>query len=601
MNRKNTIILTILALLIVAAVLGYINRDGGQQDRGQADRTNDVASAQTAYLNLDYRNTDSADGQKPATLDLYLPEGGKKDVPLLAFIPGGFWAEHTSGFLLTQQSIDALRKNGMAVAIIRHRPAPAHKYPDQVEDVAAGLAYLIGHAGDYGIDPHKIYLSGHSSGGHLAALLALDPQYLARYQLQPDLLAGVIIMSGIFDVTAKSVVSPKQGEFYENAFGPDPEIRVAASPISHVHDHLPPMMILSAEEDLPGFSVNARRFMLKLRAAGNRETYYHMMPRTTHLSLIELDHSDNPALRYLLAFMKIDEGNEFFRTRLKARWFWHDPPVSTEPFWKNEKLVSSHAVDDRFLSYLVNLFQGNSYMLKAFPLEEFHAIDLYAYLDSLPVEKAGKGRYLVTTNQRGEKLYWDLEKMKPYKPVIVVGLDDERNLYRLAVFYETRRQFSWIEDREKRPLSVRPLGAFIYFLEPPPREFMPAFLANYSLNADSFRRVEKDPLAWLSSLPEDLHSVFTWENGCVSCHAFHGMNARSHHVNAMTLEAEGGFAIPLTSYPPEVWRRFVFHQEEAAKIIGVIPNSMRKEVQQPLFDLVEHARAATQGEQKIKQ
>jgi len=591
MKNKTTVLLFVLTILALLAIGYYWITTKHTSVTPAPDKPVTTQAPQKLFLNLAYTLPVASALSNKQTLDLHLPDTPTAEAPLLIFIPGGFWADPDKGFLLSAESINELTTRGIAVAQLHFRTAPEHMHPAQINDVAEALSFLISQAGQYGYNANNIYLLGHSSGGHLAALLVQDEQYLGRYNLSSSQLAGVAIISGIFDVSEQAVISPQQGTLYETAFGKDATTRIDASPITHIRAQLPPMLLLSAEQDLPGFGNNTRKYMLKIRAAGNTNAHHHVMSRNTHLSTIALQERDNPVLRYLLAFMNVESGGDFFHKRLMARRFWHEPPLTTEDFWKHKSLVKSHAIDERFAQSLVRLLQGNSYMLNAWPLEQFHAIDLYDYLD---LTQTDKGRYLVTKNIRDERMYLDLEKLKPYQPVIVVGLDDEQNLFRLSVFYETRREYSWLVDTQPRPLSVRPLGAFLYFLKPPPDELIPRHLSLYSLTSDSFTRVAKDPLAWLWKLPKVLHPPFTYENGCVSCHAFNGMTAQSHHTDAITLQAHGGFARPLTSYPAEVWREFVFNQEAAAAQIGVVPNSLREEVQQPLFDLIEKARQQQQ-------
>jgi len=587
MKNKITIFLILLAMLALLAIGYYWVTSRQSPITPVSDKSVTRQPTQKLFINLAYTQPVASALSNKQTLDLHLPDKPTAEAPLVVFIPGGFWADPAQGFLLSKESIGELTRRGIAVAQLHFRTAPEHLHPAQINDVAKALSFLISQAGQYGYNAKNIYLVGHSSGGHLAALLAQDEQYLGRYNLTSSQLAGVVIISGIFDVSEQAVVSPQQGALYNRAFGKDAARRSDASPIAHIKNQLPPVLLLSAEKDLPGFSINTRKYMRKIRAAGNTNVHHHVMPRNTHLSTIALQEHGNSVLRYLLAFMNVESGGDYFHKRLLARRFWHEPPLTTQDFWKHKSLIKSHTIDERFVQSLVRLMQGNSYMLNAWPLEQFHAIDLNEYLD---LTQSGKGRYLVTKNIRDERLYFDLEKLKPYQPVIVVGLDDEQNLFKLSVFYETRREYSWLTDTAPRPLSVRPMGAFLYFLKPPPDEFIPRHLSLYSLTSDSFTRVAKDPLAWLWKLPKELHSVFTYENGCVSCHAFNGMTAQSHHTNAITLQAHGGFARPLISYPAEVWRQFVFNQEATAAQIGVVANSMRTEVQQPLYDLIEKAR-----------
>jgi hypothetical protein len=58
---------------------------------------------------------------------------------------------------------------------------------------------------------------------------------------------------------------------------------------------------------------------------------------------------------------------------------------------------------------------------------------------------------------------------------------------------------------------------------------------------------------------------------CLTCHALGGVGAKSHHTNGITARPQGGYALPLESYDPEVMRRFLFDQKSVAKTMGVSP------------------------------
>src|ERR1051325_7289293 len=114
-------------------------------------------------------------GERRRSLDLYLPaqSNGQKP-PLLIFVHGGFWLLPDDDFRIGSAVVDALVPEGIAVALLRYRLAPGYQHPAQAEDVAAAVAMLIKDAKRYGYDPNRIFLSGHSAGGHLAALVASD-------------------------------------------------------------------------------------------------------------------------------------------------------------------------------------------------------------------------------------------------------------------------------------------------------------------------------------------------------------------------------------------------------------------------------------------
>ena len=210
--------------------------------------------------------------------------------------------------------------------------------------------------------------------------------------------------------------------------------------------------------------------------------------------------------------------------------------------------------------------------------------------------KIGRGNYLVVTNFRNEKLFFDRRKIEPYKPVIVVGLDGEKNLFRLGVFYQALREYSW-KPGPQPPLMTRPVGAFVHFLEAPPPELTRQGPYN-GLTENSFQRVEQDPVASLGDLPKEVYEAVTARNGCVYCHSFRGIGSQSHHMTASENRPHGGVALPLESYPESVWKDFVFHQEEAAAKIGASPNVVDEEARQALYDLVVESRKKQQAPAK---
>jgi hypothetical protein len=138
-------------------------------------------------------------------------------------------------------------------------------------------------------------------------------------------------------------------------------------------------------------------------------------------------------------------------------------------------------------------------------------------------------------------------------------------------------------------MMARPLGAFIRFLEEPPREMLRQ-APYYGLMENSFQLVEDDPLASLKDLPKEVYDAVTVRNGCVYCHSVRGVGPQSHHVTASNNKPHSGLALPLESYPENVWKEFMFNQESVAKKIGASPNIVGEEARQALYDLVVESR-----------
>jgi arylformamidase len=522
------------------------------------------------------------------TLDLYLPVKTKSKPPLLIFIHGGFWTLSDDDYAIGPAIADVLSARDIAVALVRYRLAPTHRHPAQAEDVAAAVAYLARKAAQYGYDAKKIFLGGHSAGAHLAALVALDPAYLSKHRMSPQSLAGVIAISGIYNLVGKMRRSEQEKTAVAMAFGNNRATLKEASPVTHVRAQAPPFLILTAADDLDGLRIDGRKFAQALRAAGHQETDQQIIAGRDHFSIVKLTGLDNPVRSRILAFLKVEPLPPDLRELLELKRKWLNPPFSTEPFWRYENLIRSYPIDRRFMEFLLPFYGPMRHELLEWPLEKYHAIGLFSYLDALPERQVGRGDYLVITNVRGEKQFWSRKQIQKYQPVIVVGIDDERNLFRFTVFFRMMREYSWEEGPEP-PVIVRPVGAFVYFLKEPPPELQPRSWHS-GLTADSFRLVENNPLAPISKVPKPVYATLTYRNGCIYCHRFRTVGARSHHNRATTGAAAGGFALALEEYPPEVWKAFIFNQHEVARKMGATPNVVERDARQALYDLVVQSR-----------
>jgi acetyl esterase/lipase len=160
-------------------------------------------------------------------------------------------------------------------------------------------------ADKYGFDPKRVYLAGHSAGGHLASLVALDRGYLDKQGLSPKALAGVISISGLYDLAPSWNVSDNQRQATEKTFGNDPAVLKQASPIHHVQPNAPTFLIANAFQDFTGFPLDARRFADALRLAGNKTVQQFMFKDVDHFTIVKLDDENNPVRRTILAFMGV--------------------------------------------------------------------------------------------------------------------------------------------------------------------------------------------------------------------------------------------------------------------------------------------------------
>ena len=192
-------------------------------------------------------------------LDVFVPSEAR-NAPVLIFIYGGDWHVHDrKDFSFLGRSLAA---EGFVVVLPSYRVWPSANGSQMADDVARSIAWTVHHAHEYGGNPKSVILSGHSSGAHLAALIALDPQYLARYAIPTSVIDGVIAISGVEDLR------PLNGAIVFGAFGHTPDQRWNFSPLKYVHRGAPPFTLVCAQGDVPIFFVQGLYFLVALRAAG---------------------------------------------------------------------------------------------------------------------------------------------------------------------------------------------------------------------------------------------------------------------------------------------------------------------------------------------
>jgi len=531
-------------------------------------------------------DTPVADDTDAHTLDLYLPAATGAKPPLLVFVPGHFWRDRAGERSLDPHFARVLQGEGAAVALVRHRLAPNHRHPAGAEDVAAAVAFLLARAARFGFDPERVTLGGYASGAHLAALVALDPAYLAAQGADAARLAGVLALSGVYDLDPDPAPSPEELEYYEQAFG-DASVRRAASPQRLAVKAGPPVLLIAAERDIPGYVPGAIAFSEFLRKAGRQPAEVFLVMGRDHVSELDFTDARNPARTHVLSFLQVGEPGEDIRELFAARRLWRDPPLSTEGFWQGTARVRVHAADERFLRVANLLFQGPAgAAVRPVRARRYHAVELFEWLAALGPERVGRGDYLTLTNARGEQAVFRVEELRALAPRVVVGIDDERNLFRIVDLYHTLREYSWREPESSFRTLARPLGGFLLFPSEEPAALGSRVFGRYELTPESFRLSESDPWAGVRDLPEDLHAAVTRDLACVACHQLRGAGARAGHLRASDAAPVGGFGLALEDYPPETWRRYVFEQKRVAAEIGATPVALEGPLAQRLYDLV---------------
>lgn len=224
------------------------------------------------------RTSDIAYGNDPRQkLDVYRPLHDKGGAPVVVFFYGGNW---NSGNRSDYEFVgEALAARGIVAVIADYRLYPQVRYPSFVEDGAQAVAWAAKQISRYGGDPKRLYVMGHSAGAYNAAMIALDPRWLAAAGMTPGILRGWIGLAGPYDFIPIENKATRPVFFY-------PATPPESQPISHVTAAAPPALLIASSNDaLVDPARNTGGLANRLRAVGVPVTAVYFS-NTSHTTLI---------------------------------------------------------------------------------------------------------------------------------------------------------------------------------------------------------------------------------------------------------------------------------------------------------------------------
>ncbi len=490
--------------------------------------------------------------------------------PLLVFFDGGPDAtDATKGRAIA----DAFLREGVDVALVDAASSGEAGGNFTPSDIAAVLAFVATSSEAQGRDRSRTFALGRGAGGAALATALLDPSYMAAEGRDASLLAGAFSLNADLSALLMPPADPPTAEAPVAALATDPA-------------GLPRLVLLTRDGGPRAFAISARRLAKGLRAAGAPHANDIVLPRN---SAVEAWGRSDVAYHVILDAIGAKTLPQRLTDQLEAELRAKAPAFNNDRIWESGVTVEKHAIDEAFLKSFGWLYADRLELLRAFPLESFYSVDLLDYLDRLPESVAGRGDHLALTNVRGQRMDLTREQLQRIRPRLVIGIDDERNLFRFAAAYQTRRDYSWMDPGQgPRPWLIRPLGAFLYVPdEADAREVFPVLntTSRFSLITAGLRWQEADPFEPFSDLAAPTRQMLR-RSGCTECHAFRDVGGLGYHIGALSGQPESGLALPLMDYPPAVLERFLFDQKAVAQRIGVNAVPLDRALSEALHDLV---------------
>jgi acetyl esterase/lipase len=198
-------------------------------------------------------------GRKPRQkLDVYKPRHAAK-APVLVFFYGGSWQGGSRDLYPFVGA--SLAAQGIVTIVPDYSIFPPVRFPTFVDDAARAVRFARDNATQWGGDPARLVLMGHSAGAYIAAMLSFDPQWLRRVDLNSKTdLAAFVGLAGPYDFL------PIESRILRTIFGG--ANRTETQPISFVTGKEAPSLLITARRDRLVSPGNSRRMAAKIHAHG---------------------------------------------------------------------------------------------------------------------------------------------------------------------------------------------------------------------------------------------------------------------------------------------------------------------------------------------
>jgi arylformamidase len=213
-------------------------------------------------------------GNPDETLDFF--PAASSGAPLLVFIHGGYWQEHSKNESLFAAP-DSVA-NGIAFAAINYTLAPKAGVEKIVDQCRRAVAWLYERAGELGFDRAGIFVSGNSAGAHLAAMM-LSRGWQKTVGLAEDAIAGAVLLSGIYDL------EPLVGTYIDAPLHLTSSTAVGLSPIYLPLGQPVPAIVAWGENETAEFKRQSRNYASRLEAAGFPVSAFEI-PSLNHFNIV---------------------------------------------------------------------------------------------------------------------------------------------------------------------------------------------------------------------------------------------------------------------------------------------------------------------------
>ena len=260
----------------------------------------------STHKNIVY--TQNKNGIPPQQLNIFFPDKKQALKEVIVFIHGGNWNSGNKSQYTFLGSRFA--RKGVVAVIIDYPLSPDATYSDMGNAAAEAVLWVKQNISRFGGNPDKISVSGHSAGGHLAALIAVKEEYFKRLDAQNPIKGVILIDAAGLDMYGYLKEQQYQpGNTYLKTFTNLPESWKEASPLYHLHSGLPPFLIYQGEKTYSSIAASNKKFISALKPLAPATTF-KVLPDKKHIGMItQFLNPWNPLYDEIIMFLQNPEGS----------------------------------------------------------------------------------------------------------------------------------------------------------------------------------------------------------------------------------------------------------------------------------------------------
>jgi acetyl esterase/lipase len=234
--------------------------------------------------NITYLEANAEEKLPQKKLNIFHQKKGK-DLPVMLFIYGGSWdtgKKEIYNFLGSRMA-----RRDVVTVILDYPLAPDFQIQSMELAVVKAVKWVYENIENYGGDKDNIFISGHSAGGHLAALAAIKNEPYEKLNFKNPLKGAILNDPAGLDwywFLNQRKDAPDGKENY-NAFTDDPAVWKEYSPIYYLDGNEIPILIMEGEQTYPGIRLTIDRFRKRAAETGT-ELDYSFYKKTKHIPMI---------------------------------------------------------------------------------------------------------------------------------------------------------------------------------------------------------------------------------------------------------------------------------------------------------------------------